>query len=219
MSSNQQAHPVEAVLFDYGLVLSGPPDPAAWAEMQHLLGATDPAFHDAYWRYRHDYDRGTLTGQAYWHSVAADLRRQLTPGELEALLAADVTLWTQPNQPMIDWASRLQAAGIRTGILSNIGDAIETGIVARCPWLDDFAHHTFSHRLNTAKPDPAIYTHAAEGLGVAPAAVLFLDDREENIRAAEACGMQAIQYLNHADFLHDMHRTGLGALLDPATKV
>ena len=207
------------MLFDYGLVLSGPPDPAAWAEMQRLLGATDPAFHDAYWRYRHDYDRGALSGAAYWHRVAADLRRQPTPEELTGLLAADVALWTQPNQPMIHWATHLQNAGVRTGILSNIGDAMETGILARCSWLENFAHHTFSHRLKTAKPDPAIYAHAAQGLGVPPASILFLDDREDNILAARAFGMQAIQYLNHEDFLRDMHQAGLGALLAPATKV
>ncbi len=219
MPSNPQAPPVEAVLFDYGLVLSGPPDPVAWAEMQAILGATDPAFHDAYWRFRHDYDRGTLNGQTYWHHVAADLGRQLTPEEWDGLIAADTALWTQPNQPMIDWAARLQAAGIRTGILSNLGDAMETGILSRCSWLQNFAHHTFSHRLLIAKPDPAIYAHAAQGLGVDASRVLFLDDREENIRAAHDAGMQAIQYLDHEAFLRDMQQAGLGDLLEPATKV
>lgn len=219
MCNNTNPHPVEAVLFDYGLVLSGPPDPAAWAEMQHLLNATDPAFHDAYWRHRHEYDRGALNGTTYWQNVAADLAHPLTPEIHKELIAADNALWTQPNQPMIDWAARLQSAGVRTGILSNLGDAMETGILARCPWLHDFAHHTFSHRLNTAKPDPAIYAHAASGLGVPPASVLFLDDREENIRAARESGMQAIQYLNHEEFLREMQRAGHGALLDPATEV
>ena len=36
---------------------------------------------------------------------------------------------------------------------------METGILARCEWLADFSHHTFSHRLLIAKPDPAIYKH------------------------------------------------------------
>ena len=213
------AAPIQAVLFDYGLVLSGPPDPTAWTAMQSILASQDPAFHEAYWRPRHDYDRGALTGPAYWRQVSAELDHPLTAPELDDLLDADITLWTQPNQPMIDWAAQLQAAGIRTGILSNLGDAMETGILARLPWLHDFHHHTFSHRLLTAKPDPAIYTHAAQGLAVSPEHILFVDDRADNIQAAREAGMQAIQYTDHAQFLGEMQADHLQSLLTPATNV
>lgn len=211
--------PVQAVLFDYGLVLSGPPDPAAWAQMRDIFGATEEAFHHAYWQPRHDYDRGSLNGETYWQQVAQTLHHPLTRTEHDKLLAADIALWTQPNRPMIDWAASLQQAKVPTGILSNIGDAMETGILARLPWLHDFAHHTFSHRLGTAKPDPTIYAHAAQGLGVPAHAILFLDDREDNIQAARAAGMQAIQYTDHDRFLQAMHAAGLQSLLHPAPKV
>ena len=209
---------VRAVLFDYGLVLSGPPDPSAWAMMKAILGTSEDALHAAYWAPRHDYDRGTLSGDAYWHRVAQSVGRTLSPEQHAALIEADNALWTQPNQPMIDWAARLQTAGVRTGILSNLGDAMETGILARCPWLADFGHRTFSHRLGIAKPEPAIYVHAAAGLQTSPQNVLFLDDREENIRAAHKAGMQAILYSSHEAFLQAMQAAGLTSLLTPATK-
>ena len=41
------AHPVRAVLFDYGLVLSGPPDPAAWTQMKQIFGASQQDLHAA----------------------------------------------------------------------------------------------------------------------------------------------------------------------------
>jgi putative hydrolase of the HAD superfamily len=193
--------PVEAVLFDYGLVLTGPPDPGAWEEMRAIFGVEEPALHAAYWQHRHDYDRGALDAQGYWEAVARDLHRRMMEPQLGLLLQADTTLWTQPNQPMIDWAAALQAAGVRTGILSNLGDAMEAGVLRTCPWMNGFAHHTFSHRLRMAKPESAVYRHAAQGLGVLSAAVLFIDDRAENIRGAQEAGMQAIQYLDHAQFL------------------
>ena len=219
MHNIPSASTVEAVLFDYGLVLTGPPHPPAWARMQTLLHVDETAFHAAYWRPRHDYDRGALNGEQYWHTVADELGRPLDAGTLRALIEADNELWTQPNQPMIDWAAALQAAGVRTGILSNLGDAMEAGVRARCPWIGAFDHHTFSHRLGTAKPDLAIYRHAAEGLGVAPAHVLFIDDREDNIAAARKAGMQAIRYTDHAAFELAMHAAKLDHLLAPATKV
>lgn len=210
---------VDAVLFDYGLVLSGPPSPAAWQRMKDILHAGEAEFHAAYWRPRHDYDRGSLNGEAYWHTVARELDRTLASADLDALLAADIDLWTEPNQLMIDWAAHLQQRGMRTGILSNLGDAMERGILERCAWLGDFAHHTFSHRLLIAKPEPAIYAHAAEGLGVPAPHVLFIDDREDNILAARRAGMQAIQYSSHAAFLEQMRAAGLLHLLPPATNV
>jgi putative hydrolase of the HAD superfamily len=102
---------------------------------------------------------------------------------------------------MIDWAASLQRAGFRTGLLSNIGDAMETGLCARFDWLEGFHHRTFSHRLGIAKPDPAIYSHAAQGLGVPPGEILFIDDREVNITAAQQAGMKAIVYTDHESFL------------------
>ncbi len=199
---------VKAVLFDYGLVLTAPPDPLAWEEMLAILGVDDAKLFAAYWRYRHEYDLGALSGSRYWESVARDLGRRTAEPQLGLLLHADVALWTKPNQPMIAWAGALQRAGIPTGILSNLGDAMEAGVMRTCPWMTAFAHHTFSHRLGIAKPEPAIYRLAAAGLEVPASAVLFVDDREDNANAALAAGMQAIQYRSHAQFLLEFRQCG-----------
>jgi putative hydrolase of the HAD superfamily len=205
---------VKAVLFDYGLVLSGPPDPAAWERLKLLFQVDETAFHAAYWKHRDAYDRGSLSAEAYWQQVAEDLDRRLTETDIQELIDIDTDVWTQPNQPMIDWAAALQRAGMKTGILSNIGDAMEREVLARCPWLADFTHHTFSHRLKMAKPEPAIYEHAAEGLKAAPANILFIDDREENVAAAHAAGMQAVRYTAHDGFLRAMKEQGYESLLN-----
>ena len=205
---------IQAVLFDYGLVLSGPPDPAAWERLKVALDASEEHFHAAYWRWRHDYDRGTLNGEAYWTKVATDVNRPLDATTLSALIEADTDLWTQPNPDMIQWAQSLQRRGFKTGILSNIGDAMEAGILARLPWLANFAHHTFSHRLLLAKPELEIYRRAAAGLGLAPQQILFIDDREENIAAAREAGMMAILYSDHATFLRSLNAVGLSGLLE-----
>ena len=205
-----------AVLFDFGMVLSLPPDPTAWARMRAITGLSESDLYREYWAHRHDYDRGALTGETYWDKAAQGAGITLTPTQLADLLVADVDLWTKLNLPMVGWAQRLQRAGIRTGILSNMPDAMETGIVAKFDWLDDFDHNTWSHALKIAKPEAAIYVHAAEGLKTDPAHILFIDDREDNVEAAIAAGMQAIQYRDHDSFVREMNQRGLGYLLDPA---
>ncbi len=208
--------PVEAVLFDYGMVLSGPPDPTAWARMRTIAGLSEDHLHHGYWSHRHAYDRGDLNAEAFWNKAAAGAGITLTPAQLTALIAADIDLWGQLNPPMLDWVHRLQRSGIRTGILSNMGDAMETGLRARHPWIEAFDHHTWSHVLNIAKPEPAIYHHAAEGMATPAANILFIDDRAENIAAALAAGMQAIQYSDHPTFEQEMRTRGLTPLLEPA---
>jgi putative hydrolase of the HAD superfamily len=204
---------VNAVLFDYGMVLSSSPDPAAWSRMRTIANLSEEALHREYWAHRHAYDRGDLTAEAYWNQAATEAGIVITPAQLTQLIAADVDYWSTLNPPMLDWAKRLQQAGVRTGILSNMPDAMEAGLRARHRWIEAFDHHTWSHAINLAKPEPAIYLHAAEGLHTPPANILFLDDKLENIEAAIAVGMQAIQYTTHNAFEQEMHIRGLDSLL------
>ncbi len=205
---------IDTVLFDYGMVLSGPPDPAAWAVLRAVSGLDEARLHAAYWKFRHDYDRGALTGRSYWDAVAAHAGVRFDDAQVDALMAADIDLWSQLNLPMVEWAGRLQHAGVRTGILSNIGDAIGEGVVARLPWLAGFDHCVWSHAMRTAKPDPAIYLKTAEALKAEVDRILFIDDRAENVVAAAKLGMQTVHYTTHAEFEREMRGRGLGWLLD-----
>jgi putative hydrolase of the HAD superfamily len=212
--SENYTTPIDAILFDYGQVLSGPPDAAAWAQMRETTGLGEDALHEGYWAFRHEYDRGALTGSAYWHEVANHAGVAFDAEQVAALLDADIALWTQLNLPMVEWSARLQGAGMRTGILSNIGDAIAEGIRGKLPWLAGFDHCTWSYALRMAKPEEAIYVATAVALKTPPAKILFIDDKEENIAAAESAGMRAIHYTNHAEFERAMRVRGFGALLE-----
>lgn len=200
---------IQAVLFDFGQVLSLSPDLAVWQQMLVISGLSEADFHREYWAHRHDYDRDTLNSQTYWQAVAAGSQTTFTPEQIAALIAADVNLWSRLNRPMVEWAQHLQGAGIRTGILSNIGDAMAEGLIAKFDWIGAFDHCVWSYSLKLAKPEAAIYRCAAEGLATDPSQILFIDDKIENIEAAESIGMQAIQYhLDHPAFEEELRRRG-----------
>jgi putative hydrolase of the HAD superfamily len=203
---------VSAVLFDYGNVLSGPAEPVAWARMLEITGLDEERFRAGYWAPRHEYDRGTYTGAAYWLEAGRHAGMELSATQVAALIEADTALWTDVNQPMIDWAARLQKAGTKTGILSNLGDEMTLGVLGKMKWLEDFDHHVFSHTLKMAKPEVEIYRAAAEGLGVVPAEILFVDDRADNCEGGLAAGLQVIQYGDHEAFVREMELRGLGEL-------
>ncbi len=217
MNPDQLPAPVRAILFDFGLVLSAPPNPLAWDRMRSVTAIAAEPFERAYWAHRHAYDSGHLSGRSYWQLIAAEAGLPVLSSEnLNSLYDADTDVWTDLNLPMAEWAQSLQRARIPTAILSNIGDEMEAGVLRKHPWLSAFHHITWSHRLRTAKPDPAIYRHAADGLGVPPFNILFVDDKLENIEAARTCGMQTIQYSTHPRFVEEMNYRGFGTLLaDP----
>ena len=180
--------------------------------MLEIFGLPAAEFGAAYWAPRHDYDRGFHTGPEYWRVAGRHAGRNLTDYQVADLIDADNALWTQKNQPMVDWALRLQHAKTPTGVLSNLGDSMTEGILARQSWLAGFNHLVWSHSLKLAKPDPEIYRQAAQGFGYAPARILFIDDREDNVAGGIASGMQVIHYTTQSAFEAEMERRGLGNL-------
>ena len=46
-----------------------------------------------------------------------------------------------------------------------------------------------SHLIHLAKPDPAFWMHICSNEGVSPSDAVFIDDLEENCRAAESIGL------------------------------
>ena len=63
---------LQAVIFDYGEVLSGPPDPQAHRNLLAIAGVEEEAFEKSYWAHRLDYDADILNGQTYWQTIARD---------------------------------------------------------------------------------------------------------------------------------------------------
>jgi putative hydrolase of the HAD superfamily len=62
---------LSAVIFDYGIVLTGPPNAEAWAAMQRITGLPEGRFTTLFWANRHALDEGKLTGIAFWQSCSA----------------------------------------------------------------------------------------------------------------------------------------------------
>ena len=201
--------PIEAVIFDYGKVLSNSEDPDAQRRLIALTGLERPAFDRHYWRHRHAYDQGLLNGRTYWAQVATDSGLSFTPDQIDDLIETDVLMWTSLNEEMLCWVIALQEANIKTAILSNMGEDILAYMRQEFGWLAHFQHHTWSCELGICKPDPAIYLHTCEKLRVAPQQTLFLDDKPENIAAAAEVGLNAIQFDNIEQLRRDLDARGL----------
>lgn len=155
-------------------------------------------FMDAMWVPRLDYDAGLTEPEQYWRLV---LGEGYDAARLEAMIQGEVAMWNQYDPRVFAWIAQLKAAGLKIGILSNLPRVLGEALRATPGFLDPFDHITFSYELKWVKPQPEIYKHAYEGLGVAPGDALFLDDKAPNIEGALATGLRAELFPSWEEFL------------------
>lgn len=185
---------VKAVIFDYGEVLCYRPTPEEIVQLAGLFNLRADQLPALWERNRGPYDRGDLTPQIYWSAFAKDAGVELSPERLKLIHDLDMEMWTNVNSQMIAWAKQLRSSGMKIGLLSNMHPEMVTHCRKHFAWLNKFDFVTFSGEVRLIKPDPAIYEHTLRGLGVAASEALFLDDREVNIRAAQALGIYSLRF-------------------------
>ena len=191
------------------MVLTGPPDPKSHAELMRITGLPAEKLDPLYWADRHAFDEGKLTGEAYWRDILHQAGLTLPPSAVKELIHWDGRMWMTLNPPMLAWQGALKARGFLTAILSNIGDTTQQAMERELEWLSRFDVLVWSYQLRMAKPDPAIYRYTLEQLGLQPAETLFLDDRQVNVEAAAALGMEALVFTTVDQLRADLIAQGL----------
>ncbi len=190
--------PLKSVIFDYGNVLCHPQPRSELSAMAAELSLPVDRFEDFYWRKRLPYDRREMTPEQYWQDFCQMAGVQLHNGNLGRVMALDSSSWSHGDPVMVDWAMRVRDTGLRTAILSNMPLPLREHLDALHPWIHRFDYRVFSCDVRMAKPSPAIYQRVLAGLGVAPEAALFLDDRPDNVRAARDLGINALLFTTPA---------------------
>lgn len=185
---------LKAIIFDYGGVLCFHPPEQEIQELADLCRVDRERFLAAYWSLRAEYDRARLEPREYWSATARILGQSYSEAEIAEFRRRDIGFWIHLDERMVAWARRVRAGGIRTAVLSNLPRDLGEHLRREMDFVGQFDHHSFSYELGSAKPDPAIYRHAVEGLGVEPGEALFIDDRAENVEGALAIGLRAIRF-------------------------
>ncbi|WP_112268172.1 HAD family hydrolase [Lentzea terrae] len=170
------------VLFDMFGVIARDQSPEVMAKM-----STSQEFWDAYWAHRPAYDRGDVTAEEYWDRVGH-------PPQIQH----DVQSWSRIDYEMVALLHELHNAGRRIALLSNIPEDHARNFERTHAWLDLFEVRGFSCRIGAAKPERKAFEWCRDRLGDDD--ILFVDDKLENVRAAELVGM------------HGHHFTGIDGL-------
>lgn len=183
--------PWDAVIFDYGGVLSYPPFQLELAELGQSSGLDEPSFFKLYSNTRDYYGRSSSDYKQHWLQVADALDLQISVAFVEKLLVLESDLWTRPNAEVLALARAIKAAGLDTAILSNMTFDLLGKLRERLDWLREFEVQIWSCEQGRSKPDAAIYRTCLTALGCEAGRALFFDDRPRNVEAARQIGLEA----------------------------
>ena len=143
----------------------------------------------------HALERGECTNDEFERALARELVREdggpvAGPGLLARMFAGQTL-----DEPMLALFRNLKTSGVPTGLLSNSwGGGYPSEL-----FPDMFDAVVISAEVGMRKPEPRIFQHVAELLGLPPQECVFIDDIQANITAAEQIGFTGVLHNAAAD--------------------
>lgn len=192
---------VKGVLIDWGGVLTTglTESIAGWLtadriDAAHYKGVMRELVHHAYEGREenliHALERGELSAADFERDLAARLRTLDGGNPVAEGMLARMFAGFDRVDAMYDLLRELRANGVRTCLLSNSW----ANDYPREEWGELFDAVVISGEVGMRKPEPGIFTHALEQVGLAGAECVFIDDIEANILAARALGIAGIHH-------------------------
>lgn len=200
----------DAVVFDYGRVLSQSPTLSELQEFAALVGVSEPPFFELYSNTRDEYDCGRIDCRQHWQCFADAAGISLTADQVQRIVEFENRMWLRVDPTTLELAHDIRTHAVRTAILSNMPPDLLYELRQRFDWLSDFEVQIWSCEHGVIKPDPAIYQLCLRQLNCEPQRVLFFDDRPKNVEAAQALGMEAYVF-ESAGHAAAIVRSGLDA--------
>ena len=186
---------IRAVLWDMGGVLLRNMIPEPRIRLAELYGMSEAQLEELV--FENPVSKKATIGEAgieeLWEYVREAL--QLDPQKLAEF---EVTFWSSDrvDEELIDFIQSLRQ-NYKIGLLSNAFIDARPSLSKRFPGLlNVFDEVVFSYEVKIAKPDPRIYSLMLDKLGLEPENAIFVDDFRENVEAAHALGIHAIQFRN-----------------------
>jgi epoxide hydrolase-like predicted phosphatase len=136
----------------------------------------------------HALERGELEVRDFERRLARSLRRLDRRPVPDTGLLARMFRYFALAPEMVALVAQIKQTGVRTGLLSNSWG----NFYPRDGWDDLFDVVVISGEVGMRKPEPEIFAHATDLLGVAPADCVFVDDLSPNVAAAHALGLTAL---------------------------
>jgi len=199
---------VEAVVFDFGGVMTTSTMPMRVIELAEAKGIEWGVFKRGFDAHRLDYDAGRITLAEMYELIWRDAGIVVDAGTNAAFMEADDRSWCYRNERTLAWMKALKSRGYKIGILTNMAPrfAREHFRSAFADFIAQADAMVISGDEGIVKPQREIYDLLRGRIALPAASLLFVDDLERNVAAARAAGWQAIRFETNDQVEADFER-------------
>jgi epoxide hydrolase-like predicted phosphatase len=181
---------IKSVIFDWGGVLIDDPRPGLLRYCSEAFGVLLEDYTQVHDLFLDEFHKGKISEERFWRQITGKLGKSIPSVRsqwYEAFHSAYV-----PKQEMFGLVSSLHDKGYKTALLSNTElPAVE---FFHEQGYDMFDVLVFSCIEGVMKPERRIYEITLERLGSKAGQAVFIDDRQDYIRAAEDVGLNAVLF-------------------------
>jgi putative hydrolase of the HAD superfamily len=142
----------------------------------------------------HALERGEMPVDEFEQALAAKLRTVDGGPVAAAGILGRMFAGFQPVTEMAQMLRLAKSSGVRTCLISNSWG----NDYARDDWPEMFDAIVISGEVGMRKPEPGIFHHALDLVGLDAGECVFVDDIEANITAARALGLTGIHHSDPA---------------------
>ena len=146
-------------------------------------------------------DEGKITNEQRY-----DLVKERVPERLHKALKYVVENWDMCMEPIEgaqDFYAFVKEKGYQTFVLSNACNRFYSYFPKHYD-MKSFGGIVVSSDIKMIKPNPAIYEYILKKYDLKPEECLFIDDMEENVKAAEAAGIKGFVFRNNYGELKEL---------------
>ena len=104
----------DAVVFDYGRVLSHSPTQAEIAEFAELVGVSEPPFFQLYSDTRDDYDCGRHDYHQHWQRFSRAAGIELPAERVARIVQHETQLWMRENRQTLELARQALQQAVKS---------------------------------------------------------------------------------------------------------
>ncbi|QVL57112.1 MAG: HAD family phosphatase [Simkaniaceae bacterium] len=197
----------KTIIFDLGNVLVNFSHEKMFDQVASLTGIPSESVYELLFEERTglQYERGLISTEEIYQLIQ---KRASITFEISELIEAASTIFT-PSIEMEPLVKKLKNKGYRLILLSNTFEPHFNYIAENYSFLPLFDHLILSYEFGYAKPEKKIYEEAIKQAKCLSSECFFIDDRLENIRAAEILGIKGHHFRTPSLLMDDLIRCGI----------
>ena len=196
---------IKAIIFDLGGVLLEDPQPGMIVHYSKNLNVTKEKFLEVFAQYEADWQKGKFSEEQFWDRITTCLHR--TKPQVESLWLDGILSVYKEKKEVFDLIKKLKQYGYTIALLTNTEIPV-MNYIKKLKW-EDFDLFIYSCEVGMRKPERKIYELALQKLKIQPGEAVFIDDKQENINAAEEVGIHGIVFENANQLSEQLRNVGI----------